>query len=451
MGGLVLFGVGLFMIGDRRQLFDESFEVHAHFERLAGLQDGAKVRVAGVDAGEVAAITFPASPRSKFEITMRVLSELRPLVRTDSVATIQTDGIVGNKFVDIGAGSTSADVVVDGGSIQSREPFELADLMQKASDVVSSLGESIASLSDDAEDVIAKLGATAERADGMIEDAGRDLTEVTEAASSIAADLEVMVARVKAGEGTVGKLVNDDALYEQSIEIAAAVHRISEDAADVVANVRELSEEANALVADLESEDGPTSGLMANFSRTLESAREAMSDLEENMESAKRSFLFRGMFLERGFFDIDALTPAEYLEGAIRDQNHRTLRIWIAAEDLRERDVATLVLSELGKAKIDSAMRTILRYPGTSPLMVEGYWDSGSLDERYLAARELAFQVYEYIVRKYHRDPNLTGFITMEPLSPPDVDIDNGSERGVVLALFYDDEALPAPRHRTIH
>jgi len=147
-GGIALFGLGLFLIGDRKRLFEDSFVVFAEFERLAGLQDGARVRVAGLGAGEVLSISFPQSPEAKFRVEMRVIEDLHPLVRTDSVALIQGEGLVGSQLVEIGAGSESAPKVEEGGTIDSREPFEMADLMAKASDVAETLSTTIVSVGD---------------------------------------------------------------------------------------------------------------------------------------------------------------------------------------------------------------------------------------------------------------------------------------------------------------
>src|SRR4030095_3232318 len=61
IGGVLLFGAGLFLIGDRRMLFSRTFAVYAEFANLAGLADGAKVRVAGMDAGEVETINVPSN------------------------------------------------------------------------------------------------------------------------------------------------------------------------------------------------------------------------------------------------------------------------------------------------------------------------------------------------------------------------------------------------------
>jgi phospholipid/cholesterol/gamma-HCH transport system substrate-binding protein len=136
VGGILLFTVGLFMIGDRRKLFSKDFEVYAEFKELSGLQNGAKVRVGGMDAGEVLDILVPPQPQSKFRIKMRVLEKLHPVVRTDSVATIQTEGVLGNKFLKIDPGSPQQPAAPPGSTIPAREPFEFADLIQRVKDTV---------------------------------------------------------------------------------------------------------------------------------------------------------------------------------------------------------------------------------------------------------------------------------------------------------------------------
>ena len=85
IGGLVLFAAGLFLIGDRRMLFTDTFRVYAEFRQVAALDIGAKVRVAGIGAGEVEEIRVPQGPSGRFRIRMRVRSDLRPLIRTDSM------------------------------------------------------------------------------------------------------------------------------------------------------------------------------------------------------------------------------------------------------------------------------------------------------------------------------------------------------------------------------
>src|SRR5438094_972750 len=90
VGGLILFGLGLFWIGDRRQLFTKNVELYTEFANISGLTKGAKVRVSGLDAGEILEIRIPPNPDSKFRVRFRTISEFQTILRTNSVTSIQT-------------------------------------------------------------------------------------------------------------------------------------------------------------------------------------------------------------------------------------------------------------------------------------------------------------------------------------------------------------------------
>ena len=143
IGGILLFAIGIFLIGSRRMMFGDTFHVYAEFAEVAALEKGAKVRVAGMDGGEIEEIRVPPGPSAKFRVRMRVRSDLHPIIRLDSVATIQNDGLVGNKYVQIEAGTERSPIVPDQGTIRSREPFDFTDLLQKMSDTIDTVNTTI--------------------------------------------------------------------------------------------------------------------------------------------------------------------------------------------------------------------------------------------------------------------------------------------------------------------
>src|ERR1700733_11215040 len=81
IAGLVLFGLGIFLIGDRHQAFARHREYYSEFVNLAGLTKGSKVRVAGMDAGEVVAVGVPDTPSSGFKVKWRIDAKLAGLGR----------------------------------------------------------------------------------------------------------------------------------------------------------------------------------------------------------------------------------------------------------------------------------------------------------------------------------------------------------------------------------
>jgi phospholipid/cholesterol/gamma-HCH transport system substrate-binding protein len=218
LGGILLFAVGLFLIGSRRMMFGDTFRVYAEFAEVAALENGAKVRVAGMDAGEIEQIRVPAGPTEKFRVRMRVRSDLHPILRLDSVATIQSDGLVGNKYVQIEAGTERSPIVPDQGTIRSREPFEFADLLQKMSATIDTVNTTVVSLKGEVDDALASITDTASTARELIDDVGVDTRAIMASSQKVSADLQAIVAGVKEGRGTVGRLINDDTLFQKRAE-----------------------------------------------------------------------------------------------------------------------------------------------------------------------------------------------------------------------------------------
>ena len=160
------------------------------------------------------------------------------------------------------------------------------------------------------------------------------------------------------------------------------------DAEATMANVREASPQAKAALANLQGEDGPVKGLTSNLQQTLTSARDVMSDMAETTEALKHNFLVRGFFTRRGYFDLADVSVDDYRQGVLENKERRALRLWIRAELLFERDAKGAErLSEGGRSRLDSAMSQFVRYPRTSPIVVEGYAQRPTADQRFLLSR----------------------------------------------------------------
>src|SRR5688500_20085814 len=78
------------MIGDRQMAFARKFTVYTEFKKITGLQPGAIVRVSGAKAGSITQILPPNTPSEKFRVKLEITEDLHQLVRTDSVAAIET-------------------------------------------------------------------------------------------------------------------------------------------------------------------------------------------------------------------------------------------------------------------------------------------------------------------------------------------------------------------------
>jgi phospholipid/cholesterol/gamma-HCH transport system substrate-binding protein len=434
LGGVLLFAVALFLIGNRRMLFADSFTAYAEFRSISGIQVGSGVRVEGMDAGEVKDIVVPPDPAAPFRLRLQVREDLHPLVRRDSVATIQTQGLVGAQFVQIGAGSKTSPRVSDGGLIRSREPLEFSDLLQQMSDTITQVNATIAVLRDNIEQTIGTIQHTALDTSKLIRDVSDDVGTMSKSGARIFADAQQLLIAVRAGRGTVGRLFTDDQMYR---DLASAVT----DAQKAVASVRQAAEQARDALSSAGNPGGQIATLTSGVSETMGKAKESMANLEDATEALKHNFLLRGYFTRRGYFTLADLSPLEYRRGALEANGRRALRVWLRAEVLLGRDASGAeVLTAEGKARLDSAIGPFLQYRHAGPIVVEGYSPEGDEAARFLASRVRALLARTYLVNRFQLDPTSTGAIALgrEATGSP------AGEHwdGVALALFVDPEVL---------
>jgi hypothetical protein len=179
---------GVFIIGGKQYLFSSTYQLKAQFDNVVGLDAGADVRVGGVHSGTVRDIVLPHKPGEKVTVIMDLGKSTHEIIKRDSVATIETEGLLGNQFLAISFGSSASAEVKDGDLIASQPPLEMADLFQKTSDILDTSQEAI-----------------------------QNATQAT-------ANLDSISAKINRGEGTAGALVNDKQLYTNLEQTTAAMH-----------------------------------------------------------------------------------------------------------------------------------------------------------------------------------------------------------------------------------
>jgi phospholipid/cholesterol/gamma-HCH transport system substrate-binding protein len=175
---LAILAVGIFIIGDRQYLFSDTYRLKAQFATVVGLDEGAEVRVGGVHSGTVRRVDLPKNPTDKITVLMDLQRSTHDIIKQDSVAAIQTEGLLGNEYVSISFGGAQALNVRDGDTIASVPPLVLADIIKKADAIMDSSKEAVA-----------------------------NTTVVT-------ANLKSISGKIDDGQGTIGALVNNKEMYD---------------------------------------------------------------------------------------------------------------------------------------------------------------------------------------------------------------------------------------------
>jgi len=184
---LLIFGAGVFWIGGKQFMFSSTYRLNADFQTVAGLPNGADVRVGGIHEGTVARIQLPRGPNDKVRVVMDLKNATQNVIKNDSVAAIRSEGLVGDKYVEITFGSDSAPKVKNGDLIQGEQPLEFSDLMKKTN--------------------------------GLLDSASGAMQNV----ASTSEDLKSISSKINQGTGTMGALINDKSLYQRINRGAAAM------------------------------------------------------------------------------------------------------------------------------------------------------------------------------------------------------------------------------------
>src|SRR3984885_11112480 len=143
VAAVVLFGACLFLIGNQHKAFNRHVVFYTNLRNVVGLTKGAKVRVDGMDAGELQDLQIPSSPTQKFRIKMKVDDRFRGLIRQDSLVTVETEGVVGDTFLLIHTGTEHASEAPEGSTLPSKEPLELSKLFEQAQGIMTQASTTI--------------------------------------------------------------------------------------------------------------------------------------------------------------------------------------------------------------------------------------------------------------------------------------------------------------------
>jgi phospholipid/cholesterol/gamma-HCH transport system substrate-binding protein len=294
----VIFVVVIFLIGNKESLFTDTISVRSYFTNVEGLKSGAPVRLSGMDIGSVKNVALVDDTSGRVEVELRIEEESKHLVRLDSRASIETEGLVGKKVVTVTPGSPELEAVSDGSLIQSKDPVMISQIIAETQNMTKYL-------------------------------------------STLTKDLSDIIAKVNQGQGTLGKVINDDQLYYSAVnltqtadtsladisvklnEITNFITGLGSTVENIVANldrsivkIDSTASGINNLVNRVERGEGVLGALIAdrssydsiktainNLVKTAKFTKQGAEGFMENMEALKHNWLFKSYFEERGYWD----------------------------------------------------------------------------------------------------------------------------------------------------
>jgi len=296
--GLLFFVGGVLIVGNLRNTFKNKMKVVSLFDDVNGLQKGNNIWFSGVKIGTVFNLHFYGE--SQVEVIMNIETSAQQYIRKDSKVKITSDGIIGKKILVIYGGTSKSDEVQEGDTLEVEKSFTSEDMIN--------------TLQENNKNILA-----------------------------ITADFKIISKNLAAGEGTIGKLLNDNSVYSNIKAATLSLQNASEKAQKLIGSLAVFSEglnkkgtlaneltsdtiifksikttvlqlqgiadSASVFIADLKqtasNPNSPIGVLLhdkesgARLKETIKNLESSSQKLDQDLEAAQHSFLLKKYFRKK--------------------------------------------------------------------------------------------------------------------------------------------------------
>jgi phospholipid/cholesterol/gamma-HCH transport system substrate-binding protein len=301
LGGLLFLIVLLFMIGQNENMFGSNYMLRTQVDNAAGLRAGNNVRYSGIEVGTVKKVIILND--TLIEISMVLDNNMKQVIRKNAIVTLGTDGLIGNKVVNIEPGAGMADLAVENDLLLYRMAINTETMLRTLSasnknieDITKGLKIAVTRINES--EGLWKLLNDTMLAVGLRKSA-LNLQKATANAELMTKDMLIVIDDVKNGKGTVGTLLRDtgiaynlNATIIQLQKVADEADKLAGDLDLVVKNINhEIQDGTGPMHAILKD-----TSMVNKLNMTLDNVEKGTAAFNENMEAAKHNFLFKGYF-----------------------------------------------------------------------------------------------------------------------------------------------------------
>lgn len=301
VAGLLFLIVMLYMIGKDQNLFSRNIELKARFSNAQGLVKGNNVKYSGIQVGTVKSVRLIND--TTIEIVMLIDDKLRSNINKNAVVSIGTEGFIGNKILNILPGIGHAAPVDNGDMLASKKIISTDDMLE----TLSVSNKNIAVISEELKSTIQQINESKalwqllndKTLPENLSKAANNINQATAKANNTVNDFHDLLAAVKMGKGSLGKILTDTSF---AIQMAVALEKLKQ----VGDNANKLSGEIDEMVKginkDVNEGKGAVNALLKDsaivikLNKSLDNIEKGTATFNQNMEALKHNFLFSGYF-----------------------------------------------------------------------------------------------------------------------------------------------------------
>lgn len=297
MVGLVFLIGTLYFIGNNQNLFDSTIKVHATFYNVNGLMAGNNVRFSGIDVGTVKEVEIISD--TAVNVTMVIKQDVIKFIKKNSVAAVGTDGLMGNKLVNITTSDVPSEPIEDGDVLVTFKPIDTDEMLR----TLSATNNNLAIITSDLTRITQKVNNSRTLwsllTDSTVADnMKQSITNIRVTSSNTAEltrNLNGLVRDVREGKGMAGLLIHDTVSPVKLKNSLINIHNASEAAVKATQDIQTFTEHLK--------QNGNAASVLVNdttfandLKKTMRNLRTGTEGLNQNMEAMKHNFLFRGYY-----------------------------------------------------------------------------------------------------------------------------------------------------------
>ncbi len=301
LAGLVFLVVLLYMIGKNRNLFGNTYMLKTRFENVQGLVAGNNIRFSGIQAGTVKDIEILND--TVIEVTMSIERKMKNVIRKNAITYVGTEGVVGNKVVNIVPGGKPVSFAEEGDLLFSKKTFDTDDMLQ----TLSHTNNDIAIIAAELKTTIRNINNSSmlwnllndNSIPANLKSSFANVRMASVKAVKMMDSLQSIVMYVKSGNGSIGEILTDTSISKNMQQAIVSIKSAGQQA-DSVAN------ELNTIVAGIKNDVNNGSGtihallkdsmIVQKINESLVNIQKGTDGFNQSMEALKHNFLLRGYF-----------------------------------------------------------------------------------------------------------------------------------------------------------
>ncbi len=336
---------------------------------------------------------------------------------------MESDGLVGDKFLLIHDGTDQAQQAPSGATLRGQEPIELSAVIAKMTGVMDQANATMGDIRAKADGTLNAISATVNNANGIVDGIRRGkgtvgmlLTDQQTSNSVKAAVGNAQQATVNLDQVSVqAKQVMTDF---QSRDLSQKAEDTLDNAKNASRNLDQTSRQLNVALNEALGPDRAGDNAAENIRESLANVNLATANMAEDTEALKHEFFFRGFFKKRGFYSLQELTPDQYRSNSYFE-SQRNQRVWLNATDAFATDAkGNEVLSPAGEQQIDQIIGTVKNSVIDQPIIVEGYSNQALAADEMVVSRSRSILVAHYLEEHFHLSARNIGLMPLNATTP---------------------------------